>query len=194
MRREEFMYTPNYCEENIYTLLQRLKETQPDGDFYVLFISNPSASVAIFRQLKGSPDLDGLVVWDYHVVLLQGPKASSVVYDFDTTLAFPTSFKTYFELALRSNSQIPIHLQRLYRLIAANLYLEHFSSDRRHMRRQDGSWIAPPPANKCIRGSRAASEHTLPNYLDMTFNPHPLLTSEPYGSVIHEYNLLERFF
>lgn len=34
---------------------------------------------------------------------------------------------------------------RFFRVIPAEQYLAEFSSDRRHMRRPDGTWIKPPP-------------------------------------------------
>lgn len=40
--------------------------------------------------------------------------------------------------------------RRRYRVVPAADYLEHFASDRSHMRRPDGSWSAPPPPEPCI--------------------------------------------
>lgn len=40
---------------------------------------------------------------------------------------------------------------RFFRVIPAESYLETFSSDRRHMRRPDGSWIKPPPQYEPIQ-------------------------------------------
>ena len=37
-----------------------------------------------------------------------------------------------------------VHAPR-FRVIPADDYVARFSSDRSHMRRADGSWIAPPP-------------------------------------------------
>jgi hypothetical protein len=34
---------------------------------------------------------------------------------------------------------------RYFRVVPASLFLQHFASDRRHMKRADGSWIKPPP-------------------------------------------------
>lgn len=41
--------------------------------------------------------------------------------------------------------------QRFFRVIPADTYLASFASDRRHMRRPDGSWIKPPPAYSPIQ-------------------------------------------
>jgi hypothetical protein len=34
---------------------------------------------------------------------------------------------------------------RYFRVVPASVFLQHFASDRRHMKRADGSWIKPPP-------------------------------------------------
>lgn len=39
---------------------------------------------------------------------------------------------------------------RFFRVIPAEVYLTTFSSDRRHMRRPDGTWIKPPPSYEPI--------------------------------------------
>lgn len=42
---------------------------------------------------------------------------------------------------------------RFFRVISAEQYLTEFSSDRRHMRRPDGTWIKPPPPYPPIQSS-----------------------------------------
>lgn len=39
---------------------------------------------------------------------------------------------------------------RLYRVVAAPVFLRSFASDRRHMKRSDGSWVALPPHYDCL--------------------------------------------
>lgn len=41
---------------------------------------------------------------------------------------------------------------RLYRIVAAPVFLRSFASDRRHMKRSDGTWIALPPQYDCLVG------------------------------------------
>lgn len=88
-------------------------------------------------------------------------------------------------------------LIRCYRVIRSDKYLHHFSSDRRHMNDSTGSgWLAPPPPYKCIRGSLADHENTLPRYWSME-NPVTNLDqfssstgqtfyTDPYGTVLTE--------
>lgn len=46
-----------------------------------------------------------------------------------------------------------MHSIRMYRVVGAQQFLTHFSSDRRHMRTPEGLWQAPPPPGPCIRGA-----------------------------------------
>lgn len=50
---------------------------------------------------------------------------------------------------------------RFFRVIPAEQYLAEFSSDRRHMRRPDGTWIKPPPPYPPIQSSGKAFNHCL---------------------------------
>lgn len=62
---------------------------------------------------------------------------------------------------------------RMYRLVPAASLLQHFASDRSHMRRPDGSWCAEPPPYPCITAAAAAAAAdgsctmNLPRYRDM---------------------------
>ncbi|KAH8850037.1 Protein N-terminal glutamine amidohydrolase [Schistosoma japonicum] len=83
-----------------------------------------------------------------------------------------------------------------YRVIHGTDYVNHFSSDRSHMQRQDGSWIAPPPSYGCICGHNSSSSHNLPFYLDMTMNvvgENSLITDSVYGTVLNENEFFEKF-
>jgi hypothetical protein len=40
---------------------------------------------------------------------------------------------------------------RVYRMVAGDVFCGKFSSDRRHMRREEGGWVAPPPKWEVIR-------------------------------------------
>lgn len=89
-----------------------------------------------------------------------------LIFDLDTTLPFPTYFHKYVTETFRSDLALrPEHhrqefelyrifnsvdfnyifLCRFFRVIPAENYLAEFSSDRRHMRRPDDTWIKPPP-------------------------------------------------
>lgn len=205
MEKTNFQYTPNYCEENVYHLLKKLLfESQSDAAFHVVFISNEQKSVAIWGQSAGDPLNNYLVVWDYHVILLGTDKNQCLVYDLDSVVGFPVPFGLYQEKGLRSNSILPDRLRRCYRVIRSDKYLHHFSSDRRHMIDSTGSgWLAPPPPYKCIRGSLADHENTLPHYWSME-NPVTNLNqfssstgqifyADPYGVVLTEPAFFQLF-
>lgn len=90
-----------------------------------------------------------------------------LIFDLDTTLPFPTYFQKYVTETFRSDHilkddhhryvirkkfhsfpsdrYIEICVCRFFRVIPAETYLAEFSSDRRHMRRPDDTWIKPPP-------------------------------------------------
>ncbi|KAF8562389.1 hypothetical protein P879_10190 [Paragonimus westermani] len=191
-RRTDFIYTPNYCEENVYLLLQKLQADQLSGEFHVVFVSNSSSSVALFAQSKGDPESDHMIVWDYHVFLIHTAFGSHWVFDFDTVLEFPVSFSVYRKYGLRENALLPDRFRRLYRVISGSLFLEHFASDRRHMRRPNGDWIAPPPVYDCLRGAAAKDAHTLPHFLDMTLAADGSDCS-CYGTVLNESLFFAQF-
>lgn len=47
----------------------------------------------------------------------------------------------------------PLFAYRFFRVVPAEQYLAEFSSDRRHMRRPDDTWIKPPPPYNQIQTS-----------------------------------------
>lgn len=58
---------------------------------YAIVISNANKTVPFMRQAN-STDIDGRVVWDYHVIFLSantGHADGPFIYDLDSTLAFP---------------------------------------------------------------------------------------------------------
>lgn len=75
-------YTPCYCEENAYLLCQQLAQNRQD-DVHVVLISNPAQQVAFWHQ-RASNRADGLVVWDYHVLVVQATSNGALVWDLDT--------------------------------------------------------------------------------------------------------------
>ena len=97
------VYTPYFCEENSYKLCEQL--VQRPFDVYVAFISNRNRQVGsrpadpcfyaacdslctclqipLWRQ-RASRQPSGLVVWDYHVLVLQRTGTDCLVWDLDT--------------------------------------------------------------------------------------------------------------
>lgn len=51
----------------------------------------------------------------------------------------------------------PACVCRLFRVIPARTFLDSFASDRSHMMRADGSWVAAPPAYPAIRPVQGSS-------------------------------------
>ncbi|KAL7064613.1 hypothetical protein AAHC03_05187 [Spirometra sp. Aus1] len=117
INRNSCVYTPQYCEENVYKLLENIQLTS-ESDFYAVFISNPKKQVPLFFQKKGDANEDNLVVWDYHVIAIEQLPASSIVYDLDTTLDFPISFKDYWSKAVRPNHCFREPFFRFFRVVA----------------------------------------------------------------------------
>lgn len=92
------LYTPLFCEENVYLLLQSL----PPASYlraYALFISNPARKSLLFHQRAStrSEEYGSYVVWDYHVVAvivpLEGGKEKVLVLDRDSLLGMPVELE-----------------------------------------------------------------------------------------------------
>jgi hypothetical protein len=159
--------SPLLPAESLYTSLR-------DEQLFVVFISSAASEFALFKQQIGDPRHDGMVVWDYHVILCAKPsmtdgdeqeqvarsctcgkvpaapstdKSASAlacpcqgwVYDLDTTIKpFPCPMRLYALQALRAHlapSKGPAarRRERLFRVVGARAFLEHFASDRSHM-------------------------------------------------------------
>lgn len=180
---EKIDYCPLYCEENIWHLcqLEDFAQTQT----YVLFISNPTKSCAMWQQ-KSASSLLYPVVWDYHVVLLV--KAQVVInQQDDNTLAKNSGWRVYdldsllplgieLDEYLRQSFSPPLEVNEpqvkfacefhpCFKLVCGKIYAEKFSSDRKHMHNQNGSWVSPPPLWPVIIGDQALS---LQRLTDMT--------------------------
>lgn len=128
-------YTPLFCEENIWKLLQSfytdasyLKTVTPID---VLFIINKLDSIALFNQKKSTSGLP--VIWDYHVVLSARLNNISVIYDFDSICRFPATIDSYFQSTFPSHIQLKDEFQPYLRVIGADSYYRQFRSDRSHM-------------------------------------------------------------
>lgn len=153
-------------------LLERLQQQQQHGTLFALLITNLLETVPFWHQ-KASSQPDGFVIWDYHVIALQVcPQQSGVlVWDLDLkhpTLQFPCTLQQYAQHALQAESiELPPHYARMYRLVPAASFLQHFASDRSHMRLPDGSWSAQPPQYPCITAADG-TRMSLSRYRDMT--------------------------
>jgi hypothetical protein len=151
----DLLYASCFCEENIYHLAKLLLENDPQSTIYVVIISNPDGRVPLWHnKTRISPENpDGLVIWDYHVILVHRPLPGCLynVYDFDSDVPWPCSLAEYAQQVLGIDELLPPSLQRLYRLISGLAYVRDFSSDRSHMLAEDGiSYRMPVPAWPCI--------------------------------------------
>ncbi|CAN6444826.1 unnamed protein product [Victoria cruziana] len=155
VRRDDFAHTPCYCEENVYLLCKQLCTSGFSDlggmDLFVVFISNERKKVPLWHQ-RASVRNDGLVVWDYHVICVQisGEGIAHVVWDLDSTLPFPVILAQYVFESIQPFSQLYPVFRRLFRVVHAPPFLQHFASDRRHMKDSDGNWISPPPTSDPI--------------------------------------------
>lgn len=134
-------YQAYYCEENVWRLLGRPEYAGLAS--WAVIVSNVPRDVVLLRQVAGRP-LDGLVHWDYHVfAVVAEPIAGRLALDFDSELPFPCPLPRYLE------DTFPIDVQKAYeprfRVLRGGDYVAGLVSDRSHMRKADGSWMAPPP-------------------------------------------------
>eukprot|EP00095_Tigriopus_kingsejongensis_P002966 snap_masked-scaffold1455_size40601-processed-gene-0.8 protein:Tk02966 transcript:snap_masked-scaffold1455_size40601-processed-gene-0.8-mRNA-1 annotation:"protein n-terminal glutamine amidohydrolase-like isoform x1" len=164
-------YTKCYCEENVWKLCEHLRATSPErlSSTFAVFVTNESGIIPLWHQ-RSSEVPDGLVFWDYHVILVTIEDAEALVYDLDTTLSYPCPLSRYYSQAIRSEDHFVPKYQRKFRVVPAPHFLDHFASDRKHMQAEDGKWQAPPPNYPPI--ATRESTHNLHDYLNMAQN-HP---------------------
>jgi len=140
-----FEYAAFYCEENVWRLLAREELAGWETQAVAVFGRGPR--VAVYRQKRGRPG-DGLVLWDYHFFALARSGAERFVLDFDTSLPFMMGAREYLETAFpqgKGSASSDPRYAPLFRVMPGREYLRRLFSDRSHMRRPDGSWLAPPP-------------------------------------------------
>lgn len=135
-------YTPNYCEENIWQLCQHpdLKDAQRR----VLFISSLSRNSPLHFQKSAQGEMP--VWWDYHVILLASKDGHHSIYDFDTTLPFPSEAEQYLKSTFQEVPMMKADDRPLFKIIESDDYITGFHSDRQHMKDQEGNWIFEPPS------------------------------------------------
>jgi len=142
-------YQARYCEENVWRLLARSELSVRRA--WAVIVSSLSGHVVALRQRAGRPG-DGLVCWDYHVfAMVENADGTRLALDLDSDLPFPCPLARYLADGFppthderRQPGFRPI-FQPIFRVIAAADYLTGLASDRSHMRKPDGSYLAPPP-------------------------------------------------
>ncbi|KAK9451905.1 N-terminal glutamine amidase-domain-containing protein [Limtongia smithiae] len=184
----EFPYAASYCEENVcQAVLHCLREHQsPEEELSVVFISSLTRAVPLWCQ-RSSTRSDGLVIWDYHVILVRSSAGSSAVLDLDTTVdntsisnnskegyrkAKFLAFNEYAEATFQPSTALQPEYARLFRVIPAADFVACFASDRSHMmilaptnsdddsaatERYPTKYLVPVPSWDCIIGSRAGA-------------------------------------
>jgi hypothetical protein len=157
-----FDYTPYYCEENVWRLCSH--PALGGGERAVAFVSNPARAVALFNQ-RAARALGEPVLWDYHVVLLTRGVDGPLAWDLDTTLGLPVTLGAWLEGTFGVESEMPMVLRPLFRLVDAETYRERLSSDRSHMRRPDGNLSQPAPPWPPI--GAAGTDGNLFRFVDM---------------------------
>jgi glutamine amidase-like protein len=130
--RTAYLYTPLFCEENIWKLVSALYTNQLAKPIDVLFLLNKTNSIALFAQ--NSSNINKAVIWDYHVILTAQLNSEIVVFDFDSTCNFPVPVGKYFEQTFSSNQPLTDIYQAFIKPVSAAYFIKHFYSDRAHMR------------------------------------------------------------
>ncbi|CAH0551559.1 unnamed protein product [Brassicogethes aeneus] len=186
-KQSECSYVSCYCEENVFKLAQDVA-SKHSGELhkcFVTFVSNPSRTVPLWRQ-KAGKDEDRLVIWDYHVIFLYQPEPEKcLVYDLDSELPFPTYFHKYVTETFRTDQILKADYFRFFRVVPANEFLLEFASDRRHMKRPDGTWIKPPPNYPAITTPK--NPHNLEDFIQMEATKGP-------GQVFSLTQFVQRFY
>ncbi|XP_046398380.1 protein N-terminal glutamine amidohydrolase [Ischnura elegans] len=182
----ECSYAPYYCEENVYKLCEHVRTHHPAELQHcrVVFVSNEKRVVPLWRQRSGKEE-EKLVIWDYHALFLYKPDERCVVYDLDSELPFPTYFHKYVTETFRTDQILKPMYFRYFRIIPASLFLQKFASDRRHMRREDGTWSKPPPSYPAI--SQPGCVNNLDEFIDMD-------PKKSLGEVMNLTELVKQFY
>lgn len=160
----DYLYTPYYCEENIWHLCEHAAFPFPT---WVVFIFNPQREFAIWEQKLADPGR--ALIWDYHVIQVSLQNNSLRVYDFDTRLSWGIDFRRYLESAF-PNFDYPDSLIPIFRFEKSDAFKKNFKSDRRHMK-QEGVFLAPPPPWNMI-----SEQSNLDLYLDINVKSEELFT------------------
>jgi hypothetical protein len=137
-------YTPSYCEENVWWLCR--EPVFQGTPACAVFISNPGRVCPTWHQ-RSAPDPALPVPWDYHVVLAaEATGGAWGVWDLDTTLPWPCPLAAYLAGSFPGGVRLPEPLRPWFRVVERSVFVAAFASDRSHMVRPDGTWVAPPPA------------------------------------------------
>jgi len=187
----ECSYAACFCEENVWKLADHVRSNAPNEllKCYAVFVSNKKQVVPLWRQRAGR-DEEKLVIWDYHVIFVYKPDERCLVFDLDSDLPFPTFFHKYVTETFRTDAILNPEYHRFFRVVPAGRFLQKFASDRRHMRKPDGSWMKPPPPYDCISTQEAV--HNLDEFISMDNQDQS--SSSEIGEVITLTEFVKKFY
>jgi hypothetical protein len=135
-------YWPYYCEENVWRLIEELPAAVTD--VAAVYISNAERRVAVWQQ-KHASTKDGPMVWDYHVMMIVLIDDAWQAVDLDSRLPLQIPILDYLDASFPEAKYLGPGYAPTFRVIDGAWYRNCFRSDRRHMLRADGSWLASPP-------------------------------------------------
>ena len=136
-------YCPYFCEENVWHLCQddAVRDDAPLvvvplEERRVVFVSNDTKQVRMRHQRAGQ---GGVVIWDYHVVLL----ARGRVWDLDCTLGMPLDVDRWLTDSFVDADDAPGAAR--FRVVDAADFVRTFASDRSHMVESGHPFPSWPP-------------------------------------------------
>jgi len=164
VQKQDYIYTPYFCEENIWQLCQSFLSQGVDKDqLDILFLSNNKKQIVLLNQQLGSHSM--AVIWDYHVVLkYRSDTYTSMIFDFDTRLPFPVDWQSYQLATFPDPRQLESDYHMMIRKIPSREYLTQFTSDRQHMAHLP---ISAHPNYECIQAKDSSCSICLKDYWEM---------------------------
>lgn len=129
--KADYLYTPLFCEENIWQLLLSLSAKIATNKMWALIITNPDKKIALLNQ-QAAPE-NQPVIWDYHVILLADINHKMLIFDFDSRLPFVSPLEEYLKNSFIAPDRLLPEFTPFVRKIPAPAYLDRFYSDRSHM-------------------------------------------------------------
>ncbi len=189
MNKSDFRYAPFFCEENIWHLGNDLvAQGFPRKHISVLFFFLPEGFVPLFSQ-QLCEDTNP-VVWDYHVVLkFEHSKSDVYIMDFDSKLPFATPIDQYLAYTFPLTTSLSSPFQFFIRSVPLTAYLDHFHSDRSHMRSEIGEPLHPFPNWPCILIKNDHRRLTLKDYINFTENLAVTSEVKSYIQFLRDYNI-----
>ena len=120
------LYTPYYCEENVYLLIKTLEASANILATWACFISNLERRAILFNQKasRHGEDQGSYVIWDYHVIAIaairQGGEEKLVVIDRDSKLGEMVDLEGQPFICTLSQCLIEVLRRRLCRQSTSN--------------------------------------------------------------------------